>query len=520
MPWFVLLNEKPRGPLDASQLKRLAEQGQINGDTLVSQSTEGPWVAARKIKGLNPAAPADSLDPRTKSVASSSSKTSFPLVTKRSETQSVSDGVVPSDHKHVRRTSLPVRLALSWYRIPATAWLLFYGCLLPLLWLAHTLRESGIVHWRVREVIQPIEQIAGFTLLVVLLLTIFLRFYISQFCFPIGGDSFYVRVARGKVEGPFKLTDIYSRLAKNKSDYVALNRGGPFFFWVESITDEASEHLEDRPFWRKYQEIGWLFFELLPRLMAYTWFRVFRVATWLVSLTCLLLQLVVELFHITLPGADVLLSWRFAGVHHALFWTCLLDVILTTTSSRLGRSYIRQYLKNRATHSEESTRQQWEEKQRANEMFLKSGLFDPEPRISGLLMHVEGISCRNSATDTAEAFFRKDGISLYLPGEVSKTIPAGRVKSVVVGGRGDFKTSRDDMWVGGGFGVTGALKGAINAAALNYLTSLVTQKEHRECILVIKWDGGEVVLLNDLYEPGQAWAEIQRITKNYDAAQT
>ena len=52
MAWYVMRNEKTFGPLDNAQLKAMAAQGQVVADSQISQSTNGPWLPARNVRGL------------------------------------------------------------------------------------------------------------------------------------------------------------------------------------------------------------------------------------------------------------------------------------------------------------------------------------------------------------------------------------------------------------------------------------------------------------------------------------
>jgi Domain of unknown function (DUF4177)/GYF domain 2 len=54
MPWFVQSQGDVFGPYDEPQFKKLATEGRISPTTQVSQSREGPWAAASRVKGLFP----------------------------------------------------------------------------------------------------------------------------------------------------------------------------------------------------------------------------------------------------------------------------------------------------------------------------------------------------------------------------------------------------------------------------------------------------------------------------------
>lgn len=50
--WFVRRSEKIAGPFSSSKLKDLIANGQVNESDEVSQSSEGPWQVASKLKGI------------------------------------------------------------------------------------------------------------------------------------------------------------------------------------------------------------------------------------------------------------------------------------------------------------------------------------------------------------------------------------------------------------------------------------------------------------------------------------
>jgi hypothetical protein len=54
MPWYAQSKGQLLGPYDDAQFKALANEGRVNADTQVAQSSEGPWVAAARVKGLFP----------------------------------------------------------------------------------------------------------------------------------------------------------------------------------------------------------------------------------------------------------------------------------------------------------------------------------------------------------------------------------------------------------------------------------------------------------------------------------
>lgn len=56
MPWYAQLSGQLFGPYDDAQFKAFATEGRITLETQVSQSSDGPWVAAARVKGLFPGA--------------------------------------------------------------------------------------------------------------------------------------------------------------------------------------------------------------------------------------------------------------------------------------------------------------------------------------------------------------------------------------------------------------------------------------------------------------------------------
>ncbi len=56
--WFCKIGDKKIGPLNGQQLKTIVARGQLKPEHLVRRGSEGPWVAAGRIKGLFPETPA------------------------------------------------------------------------------------------------------------------------------------------------------------------------------------------------------------------------------------------------------------------------------------------------------------------------------------------------------------------------------------------------------------------------------------------------------------------------------
>ena len=52
--WYCQIEGKTFGPLSSGQLRKKAEAGRIDQETLVRKGEDGKWVAARQVKGLFP----------------------------------------------------------------------------------------------------------------------------------------------------------------------------------------------------------------------------------------------------------------------------------------------------------------------------------------------------------------------------------------------------------------------------------------------------------------------------------
>ena len=73
MPWYAQSQGEVFGPYDDSQFKNLATEGRISPTTQVSQSREGPWAAASRVKGLFPASQIAQASPMLAAAADQSS---------------------------------------------------------------------------------------------------------------------------------------------------------------------------------------------------------------------------------------------------------------------------------------------------------------------------------------------------------------------------------------------------------------------------------------------------------------
>lgn len=75
------------------------------------------------------------------------------------------------------------------------------------------------------------------------------------------------------------------------------------------------------------------------------------------------------------------------------------------------------------------------------------------------------------------------------------------IRTLQFGGRGALTVTSRGGWVGGGFGLTGAIEGALMATALNTLST--KQTTTIESLITMEWRGGGVVLLNQTDTPQQ-----------------
>ena len=80
-------------------------------------------------------------------------------------------------------------------------------------------------------------------------------------------------------------------------------------------------------------------------------------------------------------------------------------------------------------------------------------------------------------------------------------IPYEQIKGLQIAGEGKIVESVDNAFIGGGFGVGGALKGAAQAMLLNAAVSALTRNERFECELTLEWETGELVMMNREYLP-------------------
>lgn len=144
------------------------------------------------------------------------------------------------------------------------------------------------------------------------------------------------------------------------------------------------------------------------------------------------------------------------------------------------------------TAAEEAKRQQELEK-------LERLQGNGTPFIEGEIVRISGIS--GLAKGMCGLHFESERLVLALPSGKRMPIPYGDVRNLQIAGKGQIVESVDNAFIGGGFGLGGALQGAAQAMLLNAAVSALTRKERFECELAMTWNGGEVVIMNREYLP-------------------
>ena len=124
------------------------------------------------------------------------------------------------------------------------------------------------------------------------------------------------------------------------------------------------------------------------------------------------------------------------------------------------------------------------------------GNADPDRRkLTGTLLAASGFS--GIATGSCTILFCSTGAALMIGNtENCIAIPYSDMTALRVSGRGSFTTSSGGGWMGGGFGLTGALEGALMAGVLNALTTRT--KTGTETIISFGWEANEIVLLTEI----------------------
>ena len=126
-------------------------------------------------------------------------------------------------------------------------------------------------------------------------------------------------------------------------------------------------------------------------------------------------------------------------------------------------------------------------------------LSDPDKRtVHGSILSASGMS--GIATGGCSIFFCRTGAALMI-GDVTQptAILYEDMRALRLTGRGTLIHTSGGNWMGGGFGLAGALEGALIAGALNSLTTRT--QTSLETIISFAWRQSEIVLLNTTYLP-------------------
>jgi hypothetical protein len=145
------------------------------------------------------------------------------------------------------------------------------------------------------------------------------------------------------------------------------------------------------------------------------------------------------------------------------------------------------------------------------EMYADMGLdlaevrSDPRRRrLDGVILEAAGIS--GIATGGCGIIFDRDVVTLAI-GDLSNRTSI-RYEDITVlqfAGRGAVTEQSGGGWVGGGFGLSGALEGVLTASALNSLTA--TTSTRIESVVSFAWLSNWLILLNQHFVP-ERLAEI------------
>lgn len=121
------------------------------------------------------------------------------------------------------------------------------------------------------------------------------------------------------------------------------------------------------------------------------------------------------------------------------------------------------------------------------------------PFISGEIVRLRGVS--GLAKGQCSLRFQQQSVDLTLATGKHVEIRYDQIKAIQIAGQGKIVESVGNAFIGGGFGLGGALQGAAQAMLLNAAVSAVTRNERFECEISLEWDGGEVMILNRDYLP-------------------
>lgn len=129
--------------------------------------------------------------------------------------------------------------------------------------------------------------------------------------------------------------------------------------------------------------------------------------------------------------------------------------------------------------------------------------------IEGQIIRLIGVS--GLAKGACAIRFESSHASLCLAHGKTLTLPYGDIQLLQIGGRGRLSESVNGAFVGGGFGLGGAVEGIAEATLLNAAVSALTRKKRVECELLLKWTTGELLMLNQEHTPEIVSHELQPI---------
>ena len=124
---------------------------------------------------------------------------------------------------------------------------------------------------------------------------------------------------------------------------------------------------------------------------------------------------------------------------------------------------------------------------------------DGAPYIQGQIVRLVGVN--GLAKGACAIRFDSSNASIFLAHGKALTLPYGDIQLLQIGGMGRISESVNAGFIGGGFGIGGALQGAAEASLLNAAVSALTRKERVECELLMKWTTGELLMLNHEHAP-------------------
>lgn len=129
--------------------------------------------------------------------------------------------------------------------------------------------------------------------------------------------------------------------------------------------------------------------------------------------------------------------------------------------------------------------------------------------IGGTVLSIEGLS--GIAVGDVEVIFDADNVNILVGDELrAHTLDYASITSLQVAGRGEVITKTGGGWVGGGFGLKGAIKGAFMADMLNALTTV--KHRHVETIVHLGWTSGNLAFMNTQFLPERVAQILEPVT--------